>query len=155
MKRTIIGITILMIFLMFSCNRKNQESKNETENNQTEQLEKSVSKIYENIISKNNGKYPSEIKLFGNNEISDRLKELTGANYKEIVEKFNVETPIVSENSIYKLTGCLKHNCPAYMITILYDSIMDNLNVIVDRNGKIMEFKEKEKIHLTETLKRK
>ena len=156
MKRTIRGIVILMLFLIFSCKRESQESKNETENIQVEQLEKSVSKIHENIISKNNGKYASEINLFDKNDISDRLKKLTGTTtYKEIVEKFNVQTPIVSENNIYKLTGCLINNCPAYLVTILYDSNTDNLNVLVDKNEKIIEFKEKEKINLTEMLKRK
>lgn len=156
MKRIISGIAILMLFLILSCKKKNQEYKNETENIQVEQSEKSVSKTHENIISKNEGKYASEINFFDKNDISDRLKKLTGAiTYKEIVEKFNVQTPIVSENNIYKLTGCLKNNCPAYMVTILYDSNTDNLNILVDKNGKIIEFNEKEKIHLTETLKRK
>ena len=85
-----------------------------------------------------------------------RPKKLTRTTtYKEIVEKFNVQTPIVSKNNIYKLTGCLINNCPAYLVTILYDSNTDNLNVLVDKNGKIIEFKEKEKINLTEMLKRK
>lgn len=156
MKRTIFGIAILVLILILSFIRKNQKSKNETEKIQIEQLEKSVSKIHQNIISKNNGKYAYEINLFDENDISDRLKKLIGATtYKEIVEKFNVQTPIVSENNIYKLTGCLRNNCPAYMVTILYDSNTDNLNVLIDKSGKIIEFKEKGKIRLTEILKRK
>ena len=152
MNRTIIGITILTLILIFSCKRKNGESKNKTENIQIEQQKESVSKIHENIISKNRGKYASEINLFDKNDISIRLKKLTTSTYQKIVDKFNVQTPIISENNIYKLTGCLKNNCPAYMVTILYDSNADNLNVLVDENGEITEFYEKEKIHLTETI---
>ena len=156
MTRTILSIAIPTLFLVFSCNKINQESKNRNEGIYPEKTEKSTLKPYENIISKNIGKYAYDIDLFNENDVLDRLQKLTGTiTLDEISKNFNVQTPIVSENNIYKLTGCLKNNCPAYMVTILYDSSTDNFNVIINQNNKIIAFKEKETIYLTETLKRK
>ncbi|QTE21380.1 hypothetical protein [Polaribacter cellanae] len=152
MKKTILTILILTAFAI-SCKRKSEESKNNTKSFKVEQQKEVTSQIHQNIITKNKGKYASEINFFDKNNISLRLKKLTGVLYKEMVKNFNVQTPIVSENSIYKLTGCLKHNCPAYMVTILYDSKGDNLNVLIDENGKLAKFAEKDKIKLTKSLK--
>jgi len=35
---------------------------------------------------------------------------------------FNVEAPIVSENGVYKFSGCKKHNCPSFQTIIYYDA---------------------------------
>ena len=105
-----------------------------------------------NIITENVGKYPRDINLFENEEVVSRLKFLTGENYLEMLSNFNVETPIVSENGIYKVTGCKQHDCPAYHTTILFDAHNDNMNVLINQDGKIKGFAEKATIDLTETL---
>ncbi len=109
----------------------------------------------DNIITKNVGKYPHEIKLFEDKSITDRLKKLVGSQYDEMVKFFNVESPVISENEIYKLNGCKQHDCPGYATTIYYDSKNDNLNVSIDKNGKVTEFAEKGKITVPETLNAK
>lgn len=109
----------------------------------------------DNIITKSVGKYPHEIKLFEDKIITDRLKKLVGSQYDEMVKFFNVESPVVSENEIYKLNGCKQHDCPGYATTIYYDSKNDNLNVSIDKNGKVTDFTEKGKITVPETLKAK
>ncbi len=109
----------------------------------------------ENIITKNVGKYPHDIKFFEDKGISERLKKLTGAQYDEMVKNFNVESPVTSENGIYKLTGCKQHDCPGYATSIFYDAKNDNLNVSIDKNGKATEFAEKGKITVSESLKSK
>lgn len=109
----------------------------------------------ENIITKNVGKYPHEIKFFEDKGITERLKKLTGVQYDEMVKNFNVESPISSENGIYKLTGCKQHDCPGYATSIFYDAKNDNLNVSIDKNGKATEFAEKGKITVSESLKAK
>jgi len=106
-----------------------------------------------NIITNNIGKYPHDIKLFENKDFTERVKKITGAQYDEIFNNFNVESQIVSENGIYKVTGCKQHDCPGYSTSIFYDSKNDNLNVAVDKNGKITDFTEKEKIKVTDVLK--
>ncbi|MGN7866880.1 hypothetical protein [Chryseobacterium sp.] len=111
--------------------------------------------VADNIITKNVGKYPHDIKLFEDKGISERLKKLTGAQYDEMVKNFNVEGPVTSENGIYKLTGCKQHDCPGYATSIFYDSKNDNLNVSIDKNGKVTDFAEKGKITVSESLKSK
>ncbi|THV62119.1 hypothetical protein [Chryseobacterium candidae] len=109
----------------------------------------------ENIITKNVGKYPHDIKFFEDKSISERLKKLTGAQYDEMVKNFNVESPVSSENGIYKLAGCKQHDCPGYATSIFYDSKNDNFNVSIDKNGKVTDFAEKGKITVSESLKSK
>ncbi|TZF94129.1 hypothetical protein FW781_15995 [Chryseobacterium panacisoli] len=109
----------------------------------------------DNIITKNVGKYPHDIKLFEDKNITERLKKLAGAQYDEMVKNFNVESPITSENGIYKLTGCKQHDCPGYATSIFYDAKNDNLNISIDKNGKVTDFAEKGKITVSETLKAK
>ncbi|ROI01832.1 hypothetical protein EGI16_16150 [Chryseobacterium sp. G0240] len=109
----------------------------------------------ENIITKNVGKYPHEIKFFEDKNITERLKKLVGAQYDEMVKFFNVESPVTSENEIYKLNGCKQHDCPGYSTTIYYDSKNDNLNVSIDKNGKVTDFAEKGKITVSDVLKAK
>ncbi|QBJ88152.1 hypothetical protein DDI74_18720 [Chryseobacterium gleum] len=72
-----------------------------------------------------------------------------------MVKNFNVEGPIASENGIYKLTGCKQHDCPGYATSIYYDAKNDNLNVSIDKNGKVTDFAEKGKITVSESLKSK
>lgn len=109
----------------------------------------------DNIITKNAGKYPHDIKLFEDKSLTDRLKKVAGKDYDEMVKSFNVESPIVSEDGIYKIHGCKQHDCPGYATSIYYDSKNDNLNVSIDRNGKITDFAEKGKINVSESLKAK
>lgn len=109
----------------------------------------------DNIITKNVGKYPHEIKLFEDKAITERLKKLVGAQYDDMVKYFNVESPIASENGIYKLSGCKQHDCPGYATTIYYEAKNDNLNVSIDKSGKVTDFAEKGKIMVSEALKSK
>jgi hypothetical protein len=111
--------------------------------------------LQQRIITKNVGKYPHEIKLFEDKSITDRLKKLVGAQYNDMIKYFNVESPIASENGIYKLTGCKQHDCPGYSTDIYYDAKDDNLNVMIDQNGKLTDFSEKKKITVSESLKSK
>ncbi|MBL3548316.1 MULTISPECIES: hypothetical protein [unclassified Chryseobacterium] len=109
----------------------------------------------DNIITKNVGKYPHDIKLFEDKSLTERLKKVVGPEYAEMVKFFNVESRIVSENGIYKLDGCKQHDCPGYSTSIYYDVKNDNLNVAIDKNGKVSDFAEKGKITVSETLKAK
>ncbi len=109
----------------------------------------------QNIITKNVGKYPHDIKLLEDKGLTERLKKLLGTQYDEMVKNFNVESPITSESGIYKLSGCKQHDCPGYATHIYYDEKNDNLNVSIDKNGKVTDFAEKGKITVSESLKAK
>lgn len=108
-----------------------------------------------NVIVKNEGKYPLEVKIFEDKSFNDRIKSITGSEYDAIVKNFNVETPIVSENGVYKFSGCKQHDCPSFQTIIYYDAKTDNINVIINKNEKISSFREKEKINISETLSKK
>lgn len=111
-----------------------------------------VSAVGENIITKNVGKYPHDIKFFEDKNITERLKKLVGSQYEEMVKYFDVTSPISLEHDIYILTGCKQHDCPGYSTKIYYDPKNDNLNVSIDNNGKISDFNEKGKIAGVEKL---
>ncbi|REC60256.1 hypothetical protein DRF65_21480 [Chryseobacterium pennae] len=106
-------------------------------------------------ITKNEGKYPHDIKLFEDKSFAERVKKLVGKEYDEMVKNFDVEGPIVSDNGIYKLHGCKQHDCPGYATYMYYDSKNDNLNVSIDKNSKVTDFAEKGKITVTDALKSK
>ena len=98
------------------------------------------------IITKNVGKYPHDIKFFEDKIITERLKKLVETQYDEMVKNFNVESPIAFENGIYKLTGCKQHDCPGFATSIYYDAKNDNLSVSIEKNRKVIHFDEKGKL---------
>lgn len=105
------------------------------------------------LISSNEGKYPRDIDLWNAAPTKHRLERLLGDKLQEVKEHFNVETPLVSHNGIYKTTGCQKNNCPAFHTTILIDTHKDNINVIVDKEGRSQVFAEGSYITMPEELK--
>lgn len=107
----------------------------------------------QNILTRNVGKYPTDIKLFEDKDLTDRLKKLMGADYDEMVKNFNVVSPVKAENEVYRANGCMQHNCPGYYAFIYFDAKNDNLNVLIDRDGKVKEYAEKGKIEISEELK--
>lgn len=109
--------------------------------------------LTQNILTRNVGKYPTDIKLFEDQELTDRLKKMMGADYDEMVKNFNVVSPIKTENEMYRANGCMQHNCPGYYAFIYFDAKNDNFNVLIDRDGKVKEYIEKAKIEVGEELK--
>ncbi|MBP2619314.1 hypothetical protein [Chryseobacterium jejuense] len=107
------------------------------------------------IITKNEEKYPHDVKLFEDKSFAERVKKLVGKEYDMMLKNFNVEGPIVSDNGIYKIHGCKQHDCPGYATYIYYDSKNDNLNVSIDKDGKVTDFAEKGKITVSKTLETK
>jgi hypothetical protein len=166
MKRMILSACAFSLLMVVSCKK---ETKIDTSSTSADSLSTTMPKdsvttikgsvalsstsSIDNIITKNIGKYPHDIKLFEDKNFEGRVKKLAGTQYGEILENFNVESPIVSENGIYKITGCKQHDCPGYSTSIFYDSKNNNLNVFIDKNGKITDFAEKGKITVTDVLK--
>lgn len=155
------AISLILSFGVSSC--KKQQSSNQISVNKDSTpsaiSENAVQDIKildpNNIIVKNEGKYPLEVKIFEDKSFNDRLKTITGSEYDAIVKNFNVEAPIVSENGVYKFSGCKKHNCPSFQTIIYYDAKTDNINVIISKNDKVSSFSEKGKIDISETLSKK
>ncbi len=107
------------------------------------------------LIKSNEGKNALDAKLFDNEVFKNRVKALAAAEFDSIMANFNTQTPITGENGIYKMTGGRAHNVPEFLTTIIYDANNDNLNITIEKSGKITTLKEKEEIKMTETLKKK
>ncbi|WP_154662288.1 hypothetical protein ACF3NR_09665 [Vaginella massiliensis] len=160
-------LTVATMVLFLGATSCNQNKTNEEMSQETPEMVETAdsmdvttdvtenSAATQNVITQNEGKYPREVELFGDNEIANRIKKLVGAEFEEISKNFQVETPIVSENNVYKFSGCQQHSCPSFHTTVVYDANNDNLNVMVDKDGKVQNFNEKGEITLTETLKMK
>lgn len=107
------------------------------------------------VLKANEGKYPRDIKLMENSLLTERVKKLTGNLYEDLIKNFNTQSPIVSEEGIYKFSGGKAHEVPMFNTIVYYDAANDNLNVVIERNGKTDTFAEKGNIKVTETLKSK
>ncbi len=156
MKTTFLAAAVLALATI-SCKQNKTQDQVQTKDTLVVQQDSAEANaaVHENIITKNEGKYPHDLKIFEDKDFGDRFKKLVGTQYDNIIKSFNVESPIVSEAGVYKFTGCRQHDCPAFLTTILYDAKNDNLNVLVDQEGKITEYSEKGKIDYTNTLKAK
>ena len=148
-------ITILLLFLtLISCKynklKSDEESDGLTKNERSSLADSKIAKLF----TENEDKYPqSDLKLLENKDFKERLKLLTGDDYDEIMENFDTETPIVSDNEVYKFTGCKAHNCPSFLTTVLYDAKTDNMNVVVSKLGKVKIYEEDGKITTTKALR--
>src|SRR5699024_8517550 len=76
----------------------------------------------ETLIIENEGEYPRDFDLFGDNSVKERLKALLGEDFKEVKDNFETQTPVVSEENIYKFTGCKAHDCPSFLTRVYYDA---------------------------------
>lgn len=149
MSKRIAYFSILLIVAV-ACTPTSTSPKNDESTQNESSINKGLS-----IILQNEGKYPREIKLMENDAFSKRMKSLLGDAYQTMKDNFQTETPIVSEDGIYKITGCKQHDCPAFMTSIYYDAKKDNLYVIIEKGEDKQSFLEKEAITITNTLKMK
>ncbi|WP_316787072.1 hypothetical protein [Pedobacter frigiditerrae] len=99
-----------------------------------------------NNLNKSNGKYPSEITLFENKELSKRLKSLLKDRFFFLKKTWAVETPIEVKNNIFKAWGCKQHFCDRtnfiivvdFKKNVIYVGIRDNENVkVYSKDGSI------------------
>lgn len=104
------------------------------------------------LITQNEDQYPRDINLLNKTTVSERLKELLGEAYEEMLTHFETQTPIVSVGGIYKFTGCEAHNCPNFITTVYYDAEHDNFNVVISRQGKVKVYAERETISIPKAL---
>ena len=100
------------------------------------------------VLKKMDGKYPAEAKLFDNEELKTRLKELLGKDYSAMRSHWNVETPNEIVNGIFKASACEAHNCGANNYYIFVDLDGDNINVIHVEDEKPTTYYEKGRIKL-------
>ncbi len=109
----------------------------------------------ETLITENEGEYPRDLDIFGTNSVNSRLENILGDQYAAIKENFETQTPVVSEEDVYKFSGCKAHNCPSFITKVYYDAKQDNFNVIVSQSGKVKVYEEKGGIKVPRALESK
>lgn len=88
------------------------------------------------------GKTVSEIKLWENRSVDQRLKRLMGAEYSTMRKSWNVETPIKKFGDFLMMTGCGKNNCAENQYVIFMDMGAGTINVIHIGKGTTKERKD-------------
>lgn len=86
------------------------------------------------------GKYPDEVKLFENTIFRQRLRHLTGRQFRFMVRNFNVQTPAEIIDNIFVIFACRAHNCTYTDFIVVYDFTNDILHAGIRK-------KEQEKIY--------
>lgn len=156
-KKSVLTVWFFAIaLLLVSC--KNNKKDNASDDKLESEIESEATSDepeYQNLITENEGEYPRDFDVFDDSDISKRIKDLTGDQYDDVVAHFDTETPVVSEDGIYKFTGCKQHDCPAFKTTILFDANNDNLNVLIEKDEEATVFDEDGEIELTESLEMK
>ena len=89
------------------------------------------------LLKKSAGKYPYEIKLLDNAELTSRLKKLLGKDFADMKSHWNVETPMEIENGVFRASGCEAHNCSSNNYIMFVDLKADNINIyhVVEDEG--------------------
>lgn len=154
-------ISFMILSLVLAACKNNKTAEQErtkievTEDGELEVYEKDALPL--EIITQNEDKYPiQDLNIFEDNDVSDRLKKIAGKEeYEAILDNFETETPIVSDDGIYKFTGCKQHDCPSFLTTVLYDADEDNFNLVIEKEGKTKVYDEKGKITVSKALQAK
>ncbi len=94
------------------------------------------------------GKYPTQIKLFDNEFMINRLKNLDRFNFDAFILNWNTETPISIENQIIHASGCKAHDCPSNGYELFIDFKNDNINIFHFRGNTLKVYTEKDWIDL-------
>ena len=164
MKR--IFFSLILVFLLFSCERiKNMKSGQEAPSSESpqEQVESAVEEDAEaaeavpemeipdtelGFMVTYAGKYAGQEKLFEQEVLAARLKNLERFNYEAMLQRWNTETPIVIEGGILHMSGCKAHDCPSSAYDFFLDLENDNINIYNFRENMLRVYDEKGWIEL-------
>lgn len=99
-------------------------------------------------LKESRGRTATDVELWDNRNISDRLEKLLGAEYAPMKAKWNTESPIGVEGNVLRMGGCEAHNCGANSYIIFMDADADNIEVVHVLNGTMKRVSEKGEISL-------
>ena len=94
------------------------------------------------------GKYATQERLFENELIANRLKNLKRFNYDALLQNYNTETPVIIINNIVHMSGCKQHDCPSSAYDFFIDLDNDNVNVYHFRSNMLRIYQENGLIEL-------
>lgn len=93
------------------------------------------------------GQYPSDVQLFDDQELNNRIRLLLGEDYANFRKFWQTETPILMEDEVLFTTGCEQHNCAANQYILQIDLKHDNVNIF-HIGSDFKSYAEKGPIHL-------
>jgi hypothetical protein len=125
-------VASVMVISSFGCQNNTPEYSNTTQANRTnyldtaQQAQTSTSLVIPvssklDTLKNTNGKYPNEINLFKNPELTQRLQKLLGTRYDFLIKVWAVESQIIANDSVFIASACEAHNCGATNFTIIID----------------------------------
>lgn len=95
------------------------------------------------FLKKLNGKYPYQVKLFGNSAFTQRLKKLIGnSRYRFLKKTWAVEVPMEVANDIFVASGCQAHNCGSTNFIIVVDFSKNVMYAGIKEEDKIETYSE-------------
>lgn len=154
-------LLLFLLIIFYNCNGLKKEKSiplNETEQNRDSIVGEKLKET--EISSETNtkpgllfltdliGKYPTQEKIFENKILSNRLKNIKGFNYENLIHFWNVETPITLVDDIIHSSGCKKNNCPSNGYELFIDFKNDNINIYYFRGNTLKVYTEKDWIDL-------
>ncbi len=153
-------LPFVLLILFYNCNQIKKEKIHEPVENINEidkEVDKNelkdvkvVAKTLPELFSINDyiGKYPTQIKLFQNEILANRLKNINRLDYNALITNWNTETPITILDQIIHSSGCKEGNCPSNGYELFIDLKNDNINIYHFRGNTLRVYTEKEWITL-------
>lgn len=146
-------LVFLVFFLLVSCKNQNTETK-AMDNVQTPKAIEAKASVKKSLDEAKTfvGKKPTEIKLFDQLNLGQRLEKLLGNEFSDFKADWNDDNFIAQDGEILYFTGCRKGACADNKYFILLDIMENNINVINIRNGRPRSFEEGAVIGMTDKV---
>jgi len=148
-------LPFILFSLFYGCNELKKENpklfdKRTIEIDKNDFQTKPETKSYTgiNFLNELIGKYPTHEKIFKNEILSHRLKEIDNLDFDKLIANWNTETPLVIEDQIIHASGCNDSDCPSNAYELFIDLTNDNINVYHFRGNTLRVYAEKEWITL-------
>lgn len=93
-------------------------------------------------LKNSQGKYPNEINLLDNSNLTFRLKKLLKNRYIFLKNSWTVETPIEIKNNTFIAWGCQQHNCSNTNFIIVVDFSKNIVYVGIRENENVKTYSE-------------
>jgi hypothetical protein len=146
--------SLVLIVLILSCDKTKTKTvlPAETQELQQEEIQEPVIEEEPAIVIPDvplgflvtyEGKYATQEKLFENELLANRLKELKRFNYEALLINYSTETPVSIVNNIVHMSGCKQHDCPSNAYDFFIDLYNDNINVYHFRSNMLRVYQEK------------
>ena len=87
-------------------------------------------------------KYPSEVQLLDNPDITRRLTKIMGSDYAFLKETWKIETPSYIADNAFVASGCKQHDCGGVNFIIVVDLAANTMYAGVRRDNSVISYSE-------------